>query len=164
MFHNCLLSDGLVATILSLPSAVEATLKPGYPIGWIEYSPLDKRKTRNSAGERDLGLSVIWVPILGGDAWCHSFPTALLKMLTLKPGGPPNAGLQVPRVFRGVADVSARKERARDIIEESIMTTKTRKLNVSGKCGGDNGGSLNEWPGTYIPRRGGVTRNDFGVE
>jgi hypothetical protein len=27
-------------------------------------------------------------------------------------------------VFRGVADVSARKERARDIIAESIMTKK----------------------------------------
>jgi hypothetical protein len=47
-------------------------------------------------------------------------------------------------VFRGVVDVSVRKERVRDIISESIMMAKTRKLNSLGKCGGHNGGSLNE--------------------
>jgi hypothetical protein len=75
--------------------------------------------------------------------------------------------LQEPRVLRGVADVSARTERARDIIAESIMVKKTRQLDLSGKCEGDDGGSLNEWgtfPGTYTSQRGSVTRNDFQVE
>ena len=80
----------------------------------------------------------------------------LLTMLTSKPGEPPNSGLQELRVLRGVADVSARKERARDIIAESIMVKKT---NLSGKCEGDDGGILNEWstcPGTYILHKGAV--------
>jgi len=88
-------------------------------------------------------------------------------MLTLKPGRPPKSGLQELRVLKGVADVSARKERARDIIAESIMVKKTRKLNLSDKCEGDNGGSLNERStcrGTYTSQRGSVTRNDSQVE
>lgn len=103
----------------------------------IEYSPFGKCLTRNSALERDAGSATILVPIPGGADWRpHSFPRPLLMMLTLKPGGPPKSGLQRLRVLRGVADVSARKERVRDITAESM--TKIRRnwvyqVNAKGK-------------------------------
>ena len=96
----------------------------------IEYSPLGKCLTTNSALVKDAGFTTSWVPLPGGpDGRPHSLFWPLLTMLTSKPGGPPKSGLQVLRVLRGVADVSARKERARDIIAESIMVKKMRKLN-----------------------------------
>ena len=90
----------------------------------IEYSSFGRCPTRNSAMERDAGRATILVPVPGGADWRpHSLLRPLLMMLTLKPGGPPKSGLQLrPRVLRGVADVSARKERVRDIIAERVMT------------------------------------------
>ena len=56
----------------------------------------------------------------------------------LNPGGPPKLGLQVPRVTRGVADVNARKERARAMMAEGIMIKEEMRVELSGESSGRN--------------------------
>ena len=76
----------------------------------------------------------ITVPVTGGEeARLHS----RLTLMMLKPGGPPKLGLQLDaRVSKGVADVNARKERARGSMAENIITEEM-KVELSGECEGD---------------------------
>jgi hypothetical protein len=89
----------------------------------------------------------ITVAVTGGEeARLHSrFP-----LMMLKPGGPPKLGLQLdPRVSKGVADVNARKERARGNTAENIIMEGT-KVELSGECEGDVRRSISNNEGTYV--------------
>ena len=83
--------------------------------------------------------------------------------MMLKPGGPPKLGLQLDaRVSKGVADVNARKERARGNMVENIITK--MKVELSGECEVDVRRRISMRGylfGIYTQRRGSVLRECY---